>query len=576
MSVFSGPGGKESGGQGSGWKNAESNQRTTTTTTRTTMGGQVNGLDTTQIGKDPAYQDLYVENVDQAWASNGKVRTGEYTDLQYDTNNQGELQATYFNTKTGQRSRFPTSSNQRRLMENKSRKDYEMGIIQGTIDPIDAVKKSNYSVTRDPVETTTEVTPSGTNVGQSGNQNDTGAGTETGDTEIRGEQPISEDDVKKDHTKVKVLTSPELDPDFGEPIEGTGGFQYLTEDQIDELKAAGRIKPSHARKAKRLLDIQQKAFEKGTWPPPDGNYTYDTEGNLVDSQGTIRNPDGTVQIPSGQTIAGTFGNDGADVREVIQPEVRGPRVALGGAGVPATHKVKLYTKDPSWLTGILSPLLKTSNGVIFPYTPTININHSASYGTYDINQSVNQPHYYMMTPNITINVTAIFTANTAKEAEYLLAAMHFFRTATKSDFGAYSNGFRRADAGTPPPVLVFSGYGDEQFKNIPVVLRNVNFTLPEDVDYVSVTTQSSATVNLVNGQAVGNTAEEQTIFNAGAEGNIVDGDETSIDIPEEASSVPTSMLFAFDLAPQYPPSQLRDEWNLGKYASGELLRKGYI
>ena len=117
---------------------------------------------------------------------------------------------------------------------------------------------------------------------------------------------------------------------------------------------------------------------------------------------------------------------------------------------------KLYTKDPSWLNRTLETLRKTGNGIVFPYTPTINVNHSANYGTYDINQSVEQPHYYSMTPNVSIQLTAVFTANTAVEAEYMLACMHFLRTSTKSDFGAYRNGIRRNDAGTPPPVLVFS------------------------------------------------------------------------------------------------------------------------
>ena len=82
-----------------------------------------------------------------------------------------------------------------------------------------------------------------------------------------------------------------------------------------------------------------------------------------------------------------------------------------------------------------------------------------------------------MTPNASFQLTAVFTANTAKEAEYMLACIHF-RTATKSDFGAYKDGIRRTDAGTPPPVLV-SGYGTEMFNNIPVVVRSVNFTLPK-------------------------------------------------------------------------------------------------
>ena len=159
--------------------------------------------------------------------------------------------------------------------------------------------------------------------------------------------------------------------------------------------------------------------------------------------------------------------------------------------------------------------------------------------------------------------------------------MHFLRWSTKSDFGAYVNGNRRTDAGTPPPVLVFSGYGTEQFNNIPVIVRNFSYTLPEDVDYVTVQTQEQQVIKrdldatFLDANGVDIKGELGDQFNAGAD---ITADESSITkaFPNESSTIPTTMLFAIDLAPQYPPSQLRDEWNLKQYASGELLRKGYL
>ena len=59
-------------------------------------------------------------------------------------------------------------------------------------------------------------------------------------------------------------------------------------------------------------------------------------------------------------------------------------------------------------------------------------------------------------------------------------------------------------------LLVFRGYGTEMFNNIPVVVRSVNFTLPEDVDYVTVQTQNAGeivagrTVDRGNLDALGN------------------------------------------------------------------------
>ena len=58
---------------------------------------------------------------------------------------------------------------------------------------------------------------------------------------------------------------------------------------------------------------------------------------------------------------------------------------------------------------ILSPLSKDS-GVVFPYTPTIMMAHSANYGTYDVAGSIYQQNYYMNTPNPSISITAQFSS----------------------------------------------------------------------------------------------------------------------------------------------------------------------
>ena len=74
------------------------------------------------------------------------------------------------------------------------------------------------------------------------------------------------------------------------------------------------------------------------------------------------------------------------------------------------------------------------------------------------------------------------------------------------------------------------------------------------------------------------TGDLENSFNEGAEGNLYEEPEEEVTqaFPSESSSIPTSILFSIDLAPQHPPSQIRDEWNFKDYASGDLLRKGYI
>jgi len=195
-----------------------------------------------------------------------------------------------------------------------------------------------------------------------------------------------------------------------------------------------------------------------------------------------------------------------------------------------TNKASLVMKQkgkPFFQFGIQQPLAE-AGGIIFPLTPTIQMSHSANYGTYDVAGSIAQQNYYMNTPNPSMSVTAMFPANTIEEARYSLAALNFLKTCTKSDFGARNI----TTAGTPPPILRFSCYGTVHAKNVPVVLRNFTYTLPEDTDYVEV------------------------------------------EIDGEKHSVPTLLLISVELVPQQVPKRIKDSFNIRTFASGEGLKGG--
>lgn len=198
-------------------------------------------------------------------------------------------------------------------------------------------------------------------------------------------------------------------------------------------------------------------------------------------------------------------------------------------GIGDEQKVKLQVKTvDGWglgFSGLLEPLAK-DRGVIFPYTPTIGIGHSANYGSYDATHSIYQPNYYVNTPNPTIGITATFTANEIEEARYTAAALHFFKTCTKGDFGENSD-----NAGSPPRSLIFNAYGHLHAKNLPVILTGVNYNLVEDSDYVEV------------------------------------------DFNFEKVSIPTSLLVTLDLRVQLPPRYTKENFNLRDYASGNLLAR---
>lgn len=616
-----------------------------TTTTKKKVVGTISGLNMYSVKRnDPEYAKIkYKNSVKRLRRSGIDVRTKDNPDGRMivkggTTRGSIRLEDTQNNNKPydyPESSSIPGHSSGRRrvdrgLIDTLSAGQYRSGVIEGTIEPVDSAKGSNYNVTRKEVTVEKEVKPySGTSSDKSAgsgtsNINDESiaealqnksfedASTKDGSggghivnqvpDQISGESyakannnsedpgldafggsgpdvaesnTVGQNEVEKDHTRAPVLVFPEENED-GEPI-GKSQFKYLTEEEAAQLAKEGRIKPSLHRKHTKRLRQQERAKAKGNWPYDKDKFALDSNGNLVPKGKVVKTADGQyINADNGNVFTGTDSSDDPNISEAITRSFRAPRIATGIAGVPSEHKVKLYTKDPSWLNRTLETLRKTGNGIVFPYTPTINVNHSANYGTYDINQSVEQPHYYSMTPNVSIQLTAVFTANTAVEAEYMLACMHFLRTSTKSDFGAYRNGIRRNDAGTPPPVLVFSGYGTEMFNNIPVIVRSVNFTLPEDVDYVSVMTgEGGVRIIGIDDQAGLDPGE-----NAGVDGSGIIYEEPEEEVtsvfPSESSSIPTSILFSIDLAPQHPPSQLRDEWNFKDYASGDLLRKGYI
>ena len=193
-------------------------------------------------------------------------------------------------------------------------------------------------------------------------------------------------------------------------------------------------------------------------------------------------------------------------------------------GIPGAAKPRLIASSSVDLSGKLSKL-KATNGVIFPYTPTIQFSHSANYGTYDTTHSVYQTKYWINTPNPSIQVTAQFTAQTADDAEYSAAALHFFKACTKGDFGENAS-----NPGLPPPVLKFSGYGDLHAKNVPVIIGSFNYTLPEDIDYVE--TQNA--------------------------------------------TIPAMFIVSLDLIVQHAPVNVRRGFSAKGYQTGGILGRGFI
>lgn len=162
---------------------------------------------------------------------------------------------------------------------------------------------------------------------------------------------------------------------------------------------------------------------------------------------------------------------------------------------PLDWRVKLELASKSdWATTwfesddakILKPLSETK-GVVFPYTPTIQMGYKAQYDSTDITHSNYKLSFYKNSYVDDISISAVFTAQDTVEANYLLATMHFFKTVTKMFYGKDTYPI----AGTPPPLLFLTGYGKYQFDHLPLVLTSFTFTLPDDVDYIRTNTDKT-------------------------------------------------------------------------------------
>jgi len=148
---------------------------------------------------------------------------------------------------------------------------------------------------------------------------------------------------------------------------------------------------------------------------------------------------------------------------------------VAGAGEDWRVKLSLPAAFPN--DTILSPLVETG-GLVFPYTPTILIQHTANYNSLQPIHT-NYPFYNYQSSQIEdIVITGDFFCENAKDAQYWVAMLHYLRSVTKMAYG------KSPDAGSPPPVVRLNGYGEFVFPNVPVVIRNFTVDLPADVDYI--------------------------------------------------------------------------------------------
>lgn len=124
--------------------------------------------------------------------------------------------------------------------------------------------------------------------------------------------------------------------------------------------------------------------------------------------------------------------------------------------------------------------LQATYGVVFPLTPSVTgVTHTANWEANRITHSNYPALFYQASEVNDINISGEFPAQTVKDAEYVMAAIQFFRASTKMFFGN-SDPY----TGNPPPILILNGYGRGGFNKVPIVVKSVMIDYPDDVDYI--------------------------------------------------------------------------------------------
>jgi hypothetical protein len=183
---------------------------------------------------------------------------------------------------------------------------------------------------------------------------------------------------------------------------------------------------------------------------------------------------------------------------------------------------------------ILEPLVETGNRMIFPYTPTVVLSHTANYSSTSPTHTNYAFQNFVSSQADIITLTGEFTVENAKEAQYWVAVLHYLRSVTKMFYGADAN------AGAPPPIVKLNGYGDYVFKNVPVVVTAFTVDLQPNVDYIEASIGG-------NGESLQN------------------GDSTT--------RVPTQSVFSVSVQPIYS-RKTTAQFNLSDFVAGKYVENG--
>ena len=247
---------------------------------------------------------------------------------------------------------------------------------------------------------------------------------------------------------IRVIT------DDGTVTKYDSNLNPVTEDPTNPSQADADTEEKY-KNASATDDGSDPYYSNGesTIAPPEQTY-YENDGSSSSSAAPSGLPVGGVNPKSSKPAAEAQWPDAKDVRAILK--------------VPQ-----------SYITSITDPdmVLKTFGGIVFPYTPQISFEHSATYNGVNPTHSNYTQYFYKNSAVSAISVNAKFTVQNETDAIILVGVITLLRALTKMKFGPDK------DAGAPPPVCRFSAYGNFMLSNVPVTVASFRHDLPDGVDY---------------------------------------------------------------------------------------------
>jgi len=238
---------------------------------------------------------------------------------------------------------------------------------------------------------------------------------------------------------------------------------------------------------------------------------------------------------------------------------------------PGSPNILYNQNDDS--VGILKPL-RATDGVIFPYVPSIALSYVATYDNTALTHSNYKLVTYQGSSVEQLTITADFTAQDVFEANYLMATIHFLRSATKMFYGLDNT----VKPGTPPPLCFLNGYGEFQFNQHPLVISQFSYTLPNNVNYI----RSQPDIGGAPGASRYNNQIKDNIIQKALDrlGKYINQGGYSVEpdwsvLPSGSSPptyVPTAMQLVILAYPVVSRNEVSNQFSLDQYAKGTLLQ----